>query len=179
MSGVKIILLCEDKQTNSFVRNFLKHRNFKGRDITTLPLPARSGSGEQWVRKQYPKQLEAIRNRRNAYLIVVIDADTGTLDNRHKELAKACREQDIPPRDHKEDPNVLHIIPRRNIETWLAYLDNNNVDESTVYPKLNKESDCKIHAENLYNMCHRTQRLREPAPPSLQKACIEYRKLKS
>lgn len=54
MSGVKIVLLCEDQRTNSFVRNFLKHRNFKkGRDITTLV--ASSGSGEQWVRKQYPK----------------------------------------------------------------------------------------------------------------------------
>ena len=52
MSGVKIVLLCEDKQTDSFVCNFLKHRNFEGRDITTLSLPASSGSGEQWVRKQ-------------------------------------------------------------------------------------------------------------------------------
>lgn len=176
MSGVKIILFCEDQQTNSFVRNFLKHRNFKkGRDITTLL--ASSGSGEQWVRKQYPKQLNAIRNRKNAYLIVVIDADIHTLDYRHQQLKQECEENHISPRN-SSDINVLHIIPRRNIETWLKYLENeNNIDESVQYPKLKRPGDCKEHAENLYNMCHVQQQLREPAPPSLREACNEYHKL--
>ena len=90
MSSVTIVLLCEDKQTESFVCNFLKHRNFKkGRDITTLV--ASSGSGEQWVREQHPKQLNAIRNRKNAYLIVVIDADTYTIDDRHEQLKKSAK----------------------------------------------------------------------------------------
>ena len=176
MRDVEIILLCEDRQTDSFVRRFLRHRNFKERDIKTLPLPHSSGAGDQWVRKQYPEQLKAIRNKRDAYLIVVIDADVGTINDRHRELATACREKGIPSRD-KKDSNVLHIIPRRNIETWLAYLDGNNVDESTVYPKLKRESHCKEHAENLHNMCQSDQRLREPAPPSLQEACNEYHKL--
>jgi len=78
MSGVTIVLLCEDKQTDSFVRRFLKHRNFKYRDIRTVSLSAGSGSGEQRVREQYPRQLKAIRQRKQAYLIVVIDADTHT-----------------------------------------------------------------------------------------------------
>ena len=54
MSGVKIILLCEDKQTDSFVRHFLKHRNFKGRDIKTLSLPHSSGGGGTMDRKTVP-----------------------------------------------------------------------------------------------------------------------------
>ena len=175
MSSVTIVLLCEDKQTESFVCNFLKHRNFKkGRDITTLV--ASSGSGEQWVRKQYPKQLNAIRNKKNAYLIVVIDADMYTIDDRHEQLKKECKDKDILPRDIKRDVNVLHIIPCRNIETWLAYLENESVDESKVYPKLKRESDCKEHTRRLHDMC-RAQRLREPAPPSLQEACNEYPKL--
>jgi len=64
MSGVKIVLLCEDKQTDSFVRNFLKHRNFTTRDIRTLLPKLGSGSGEKWVRKRYPEELKAIRNRK-------------------------------------------------------------------------------------------------------------------
>lgn len=47
MSGVSVILLCEDMQTDVFVRRFLKHRNFRGRDVRTLPLPHGSRSGEQ------------------------------------------------------------------------------------------------------------------------------------
>ena len=116
MSGVKIVLLCEDKQTDSFVRNFLKHRNFTTRDIRTLLPKLGSGSGEQWVRKRYPEELKAIRNRKNAYLIVVIDADTGDTADRHQQLETECRENGVSPRDHT-DANVLHIIPRRNIET--------------------------------------------------------------
>lgn len=176
MSGVKIVLLCEDKQTESFVRNVLKHRNFDCHDIDTCPLPHGRGAGEQWVRKKYPEELKLIRKKENAYLIVVIDADTGTIDDRHEELKIACGKKSIPPRDHRNDTNVLHIIPRRNTETWLAYLENKNVDESKTYPKLRREGDCKEHASRLYDMCHARQ-LREPAPPSLQKACDEYRRL--
>ena len=181
MSGVKIILLCEDRQTQSFVRNFLKHRNFKDHDFTILCASrASKGSAEQWVRKKYPKQLNAIRSKKNAYLIVVIDADTHTIDDRRKQLGEACEDNKpnkIPLRNHRTDTNVLHIIPRRNIETWLAYLDGMDVDESTVYPKLEHEGDCRKHARRLYDMCHRDQSLREPAPLSLQEACKEYRKL--
>ena len=119
MSGVTIVLLCEDKQTDSFVRRFLKHRNFKYRDITTVSLSAGSGSGEQRVKEQYPTELKAIRQKEQAYLIVVIDADTHTVDERHAELKQACEEEGIPPRNIK-DANVLHIIPRRNIETCVC-----------------------------------------------------------
>ena len=197
MSGVEIVLLCEDQQTNSFVRNFLKHRNFKSHDITTLPLPASRGAGEKWVRERYPKQLKAIRDRRNklrnirnkkyVYLIVVIDADTHTLDYRHQQLKQECEKNHnhIPPRN-SSDTNVLHIIPRRNIETWLAYLKNDkneNVDESKDYKKIKCLRDCqkkdlKEYAENLYDMCHVHQQLRKPAPASLREACGEYRRLR-
>ena len=176
MSGVKIVLLCEDKQTDSFVRRFLKHRNFKYRDITTVSLAAGSGSGEQQVRKRYPKELKAIRQRQQAYLIVVIDADTHTVDDRHTELKQACEKKGILPRNSR-DVNVLHIIPRRNIETWFAYLENENVNESEIYPKLKRERNCKEHAERLHHMCQ-TQNLREPVPPSLREACNEYRRLR-
>ena len=180
MSGVTIVLLCEDKQTDSFVRRFLKHRNFKYRDITTVSLSAGSGSGEQRVKEQYPTELKAIRQKairqkEQAYLIVVIDADTHTVDERHAELKQACEEEGILPRNSR-DANVLHIIPRRNIETWFAYLEGNNVNESEIYPKLKRERDCKEHAERLHHMCQ-TRRLREPVPPSLLEACNEYRSL--
>ena len=79
MSGVRIVLLCEDSQTDAFVRRFLKRRNFAGRDIETLPLPSGRQSGEQWVRERYPDELKAIRGKQNAYLIVVTDADADSI----------------------------------------------------------------------------------------------------
>ena len=176
MSGVSITLLCEDSQTDAFVRRFLKRRKFRGREIRTLPLPAGRQSGEQWVRERYPTELRAIRGRQGVYLIVVTDADTRSTADRRAQLDAACDEKETPRRD--DDDPVLVIVPRRNIETWLVYLGGATVDEDTTYRKLKRESDCVAHAKNLYRMCHEAQRLDEGAPPSLQEACEEYGRLR-
>ena len=89
--SVEIVLLCEDQSTNTFVRRFLRGRQFKARDITTLPLPHGSQSGEQWVRAKYPGQLKAIRSRQGACLIVVLDADRHTTQQRRAQLDEECR----------------------------------------------------------------------------------------
>ena len=176
MSGVHVTLLCEDKQTDAFVRRFLKRRNFGHRDITTLPLPGGNQSGEQWVRTRYPRELRAIRGRRRAYLIVVTDADAGSTEARRAQLETECEQQQIPRRDDG-DP-VLVVVPRRNIETWLAYLGGTAVDEDTTYPHLQREGACAAQANRLYAICHEVQRLDDRAPPSLREACGEYRKLR-
>ena len=177
MSGVRITLLCEDSQTDSFVRRFLKRRNFRGRDIRTLPLPEGRRSGEQWVRERYPAELRTIRGRQGAWLIVVTDADDRSTNDRRGQLEAACREQNVPARTD-EDPVIL-IVPRRNIETWLAYLDAGNpVDEDKTYPRLKRERDCDRHAGTLFSMCRDGQQLDETAPSSLREACEEYRRLR-
>lgn len=175
MNAVRIVLLCEDSQTDSFVRRFLKRRNFKARDIDTLPLPDGQRSGEQWVRERYPVELRAIRGRQRAYLIVVTDADAETTEVRRCRLDEECRQEDVPVRTG--DDRVIIAVPRRNIETWLAYLAGTLVDETTRYPRLQRERDCDEHARRLHSMCHETQRLREPAPLSLHEACEEYTRL--
>lgn len=175
MSGVRIVLLCEDSQTDAFVRRFLKRRHFRGRDIRTLPLPGGHQSGEQWVRERFPGELQAIRRRQRAYLIVVTDADADSTNTRRARIDTECRHKNVPVRTDN-DPVVL-AVPRRNIETWLKYLDGFEVDETTAYPKLLRARDCDRHAERLYEMCHQEQGLVEPAPPSLIEACHEYRKL--
>lgn len=175
MSGVRIVLLCEDSQTNSFVRRFLKRRNISGRDITTCDLPDGRRSGEQWVRERYPAELQAIRGRQGAYLIVVTDADTGTSLERRARLDDECRQNNVRVRTDA-DP-VIIAVPRRNIETWLAYLAGMQVDETTTYPKLRRERECDEHARRLYRMCHEDQRLTERAPPSMVESCEEYRRL--
>lgn len=87
--SASIILLCEDQRTDIFVRRFLKHRNFDLRDIYTIPLPTK-GSGEQWVREQYPKQLRHIRGKRKV-LLVVTDADANTHDGQEIPIGTSVR----------------------------------------------------------------------------------------
>ncbi len=52
--SVKVVLLCEDLQTATFFRRFLKERGFKPHDIREEISPKGKGSGEQWVRDKYP-----------------------------------------------------------------------------------------------------------------------------
>lgn len=174
--SIKVTLLCEDKQTESFARRFLFRRGFHHREILALPLPCGNQSGEQWVRCQYPRQLKAIRSRKGTFLVVIADADNLTVKARKNELNQECKRQEVQVRTPK-DP-VIMAIPRRNIETWLAYLDGTEVDEKATYPRLNRIGDCHKHAKALYQMCHERQELADPAPPALREACEEYRKLK-
>ena len=173
--SVEIVLLCEDQNTNTFVRRFLRGRHFTGRDIRTLPLPHGSQSGEQWVRQRYPTELKAIRSRQGAYLIVVIDADRHTTQQRRDQLDEECKAQEVPQREDG-DPVIL-LVPRRNIETWFAYLAGESVDETGDYSARRFKDPPRRFAEELYRMCHETQRLREPVPASLAESCQEYRKL--
>ena len=173
--SARVVLLCEDKQTDSFARRFLRYRGFSHHEITTLPLPHGAQSGAQWVRERYPRELRAIRARREAFLVVAVDADNHSTEDRRSELERECAKQDVPERT-SEDP-VIVVVPRRNIETWLAWLGGDKVDEETSYPRLRRESDCDPLARNLYRMCHKAQRLDEGAPPSLIEACQEYRRL--
>lgn len=175
VSRVRVTLLCEDSQTDVFVRRFLKHRNFRSREIRTLPLPDGSQSGEQWVRTRFPNELRAIRAVHGAYLIVVTDADSNSTETRRNQLQAECISQGVPWKTDA-DP-VLVFVPRRNIETWFKYLDGSDVDECVPYPKLRRPGDCDKHAKRLYQMCHETQRLRPPAPDSLREACEEYPRL--
>ena len=170
--SVRIVLLCEDAATNTFVRRFLSKRNFSQRDIQTIPFT--SGSAEYWVRKKYPNELKAICSRQNVFLIVVIDADTHTTQSRRSQLDDECRTQQVPARK-SEDP-VIIIVPRRNIETWFAYLDGISVDEEKKYPR-RTSTEQRFFADKLYRMCHEDQKLRPPVPPSLDESCQEYRKL--
>ncbi len=173
--SARIVLLCEDQDTNRFVRRFLSHRNFKARDTHTVALPDGRQSGEQWVRTRYPAELKAIRGRQNAFLLAVVDADNRTTTARRSQLDQECDKQGVPNRTSEEP--VIVIVPRRNIETWFAYLDGVSVDETTKYSRRSPK-DHHALADNLYQMCHERQQLVEPVPSSLDEACLEYRKLK-
>lgn len=168
MTRSKITVLCEDKQQEAFIRRFCKKRN---REIYAVPRSKTSeGSGEQSVRNKYPDQLDAIR-KRGGILVVMVDGDNYSVDQRQKQLDAACSQKGVSPR--KSSDKVVFFVPMRNIETWLAYLDGEHVNETDVYPKLKRQRECRRHVDVLDRMCA-AGKLRYPAPASLEAACSEY-----
>lgn len=175
--SASVVLLCEDLQTDMFLRRFLRRRFGRGfrRRIHSVPFAAGSGSGEQRVREQFPDQLQLVRDRRGVVLIAVTDADTESAEARRTQLQQQCAGRGITAvRD--SDP-VLVVVPRRSIETWFHYLSGHEFDETTRYRHLRREADCEPLADRLYDMCHKQQKLAEPAPASLVEACQEYPRL--
>jgi hypothetical protein len=103
----------------------------------------------------------------------MLDGDAAGVAARIAALNAACRAVGVQPRQN--DDRVAVFVPTWRIETWLAYLDGDTVDEPNQnYPELRRERDCKRHVQVLVEMCH-NGRLRDPAPSSLESACDEYR----
>lgn len=169
MNRPQITVLCEDKQHATFIRIFLKKR--KRRVQRTLLTPNK-GAGDQFVRNNYPEQLDAIR-KRNGILVVMIDGDNYSIEQRMKQLNDACTQNGISPRESGDKVKIAIFVPKRNIETWLAYLDGEPVNETDEYPKLRRERECRRHVDVLEQMCAEGK-LRTPAPPSLEDACGKY-----
>ncbi|MBW4505264.1 MAG: hypothetical protein KME64_01935 [Scytonematopsis contorta HA4267-MV1] len=174
---VQIIILCEDRQQEVFARFFLKKRGFKGLFRARI-CPPGSQSGEQFVRTQYPAEVKAYRQNRNRVsigLVVIIDADKSTLQERLDWLALTLDEDSQENR--QADEAIAIFIPKRNIETWIHYLQGESVNEEEAYSKFpNAEASCKPDVENLAEQC-RSQNLTKNALPSLQAACGELQRL--
>ena len=173
-----MVVLCEDRQHEVFVRKFLQKMGWQG-SIRTEKAPPGEGSAEQFVKKQFVKELAEYRRNRNRVsiaLVVMIDGDDRGPAERRAELEAACRKKKVPFVDSTE--RVLIVVPTWEIETWIAYLEKEDrtVNETTNdYPRLSKPRKCQPHVEKLAGMCRKKQ-LSESAPPSLLSACDEYNK---
>lgn len=181
------IILHEDKLHLVFVQYFLKKLGVHYRLIRAIPCPKGKGSGEQHVRTRYPEELKAYRSRAvraRTVLIVVIDADSDSLEDHNRELDNSARGNGVEPRTPQE--NVVHLIPKRNIETWLAYLadpDSGGIDEEKSDYKQNygfhrRESESHALIDRLFDACQNREDLQN-FPPSLRSACREFRKVQS
>lgn len=173
---VELVLLCEDTQHEAFLRRFLTAMGWPMRRLRVEKAPAAGGSAEQFVRERFPIELDAYRRRRGQVgiaLAVMQDGDAHGRAGRLGAFAEACKAAEIPAR--QADDRVAIFVPTWNIESWLAYFDGTNVDETKRdYPRLQRERDCGAHVDRLVAMC-RGQGLRQPAPDSLTAACDEYR----
>jgi hypothetical protein len=126
----KIVILAEDQRQVNLVRRYLQHCGHDRRNFRVEPLPSGRGSGEQYVRRNYPLQAAEYRNaakRRKAALVVIIDADTRAFQQRKSQLESSFRPQRGP------DEAIALLIPKRNVETWILCLTGAAVNETTDY----------------------------------------------
>lgn len=172
---VQYVLVCEDVQHEAFARRFLKEMNLvtDPHQLRVERSPRGRGAADRFVQEMYVTELDAGRRIHVARtLLVLIDGDAMGPKERLRRLDDACNRQGVEPRSPAE--RVAVFIPTWNIETWLAYLEGQSVDETEQdYPRLARPGDCRQHIRVLVEMCRRRE-LRQPAPESLSAACEEY-----
>jgi hypothetical protein len=92
------------------------------------------GSGEQWVREAYAPEVKEYRRRSASLriaLVVAIDSDTDEVDRRLRQLREALEQARLSARAAAEV--IVHLIPKRNVETWILCLSGSQVEEITDY----------------------------------------------
>jgi hypothetical protein len=178
-SEMRWTVICEDSQHGNFTRHFLKALGVKRFYIE--PAPPGKGSAAQSVVERYPKELRAyreVKNHQNVALIVMLDADAQTVKERKDSLNEVCTAEGLAPL--RGDEQVVAVIPKRNIHTWLDFLRGEEVNESRdwkpVQGQLNKDLACKKEADKLKDTCSGTEADPRSFPESLRQACEEYRK---
>jgi hypothetical protein len=132
----QVIVLVEDERQQRFVRSYLRQLNYTTHDIRVDPLPSGRGSGEAWVRTRYPQAVRAYRARAaraRTALVVAIDADSAHISHRSRQLEESLATEGLSHRNAGE--RVVHLIPKRNIETWILNLNGHPVDEETDFSR--------------------------------------------
>jgi hypothetical protein len=182
----QVVVLAEDRRQQNFVRRYLLRANYLKHQIILEPLPGDRGSGEQWVRSRYSKNVEAYRaraGRAETALVVIIDADTGEVEDRVRHLGEALAAADQG--DRMANEKVVQLIPKRNIETWIVCLNGFDANETTDF-KLREnipagirdvESYIQPAALRLFEWSRLNAQQAQNCIPSLKRAIVEVRRL--
>jgi hypothetical protein len=175
----QFILLCEDATQERLARAYLKRCGHTSQ-LRAIVASRTHGGNVGWVLDRFPAELYACRQRNKrakTLLIVIIDADHFSVDDRRRELSNR-----LTSTGHEalgaDDP-VAVLIPKRNIETWVCVLLGANVTE---------EEDCKSRASpkkesilnaaaTLYAWSRQNASVAHHCVPSLKLALPEWRKI--
>jgi hypothetical protein len=134
-SRVYVIVVLEDSRHEMLVRRYLKKKGMGEREMRIERSPSGRGSAEGWVRKTFLTEVNEYRRRQaKTALLVVIDADTRSVQDRWNQLDGALEEAG-KQRVNVEHEQIARLVPKRNIETWILCLNGNDVDEEADYKK--------------------------------------------
>jgi hypothetical protein len=150
------------------------------------------GSGAQWVVNHYEAQILAhlirrarLPNERNSekWLIVVIDADNDTVQDRLNEFRRRISESkdERVRRCRAENENVAQLVPKWSVETWILNLNGEIVDEDVRYKPQSRAWDdlTKSAASELNSWVRSGEDPPVRCAPSLRHGIAELRQLTS
>jgi hypothetical protein len=191
LSDYRITILCEDIAQYDFILAYIKLLGATNkRKITKL-----DAFNNASVLRHYPSAVKSYRKRcqENVALIVMIDADEKTINERLREFDREIdsEKHDLNKSTRFDNEKILIFAPIRNIESWFHYIKTYNINVETLkdeygkiisyknlYPYPSKYTDINEFVDKLKNeIC--INGLPENAPSSLHDACNEINRLKN
>ena len=172
-----IVLLVEDRNHENLLRRYLQECGHNSRNMRVQKITGGQGSGKQFVRERYASEVRAIRSqatRTKACLIAMIDADSGSVEDRRRQIERALRDAEEPARVLSEP--ILNLIPRRNVETWILCLNSFFVDEQPDYrhdPRVSARS-IKQAASTLFSWTRPNAEIPDTCVTSLRDCLPEF-----
>lgn len=187
----EVTILCEDIDQERFIREYLICCGLDDRKIKDFGNPKGKTikNNNALIVKHYPELIKSYRSRkyRNIAVVVMIDADEDSLEERMRCLNIALDETagnlNKDPRFSNE--KIAIFVPARNIETWFYYINSDlsgqECNEITDY------KDKKMTAKERIELAKKSARILalEICPqgvdrislPSLRYACRELQRL--
>lgn len=127
-----VIVLAEDQRQGQFTYRYLIFAGIRPDCVRLIIAPSGRGSAEQWVRKNFPIQVQKCRSRHaQSGLFVMLDADREPVSRHLDELDKALTAQNQPGIDATLD-SIARLIPKWSIETWILYLSSEGAIQPAV-----------------------------------------------
>lgn len=165
------------------IYRYLKKHGLNGHQMTFRPSPPGAGSAENWVRNEFAVEVGAYRSRQTrarTELIVVIDADTRTVQQRLSQLDQALLDNGKRAVD-TDTERIARLVPKRNIETWILCLNERPVDEETDYKRArNNWSELTVSAaETLFHWTRPSVQLPNNFVDSLRRGIEELVRLRN
>lgn len=142
----QVVILGEDERHSRLVSAWVRNRipGFPIRNIRELPMSNGKGSGAQRVLVQYGREFH-IHSARQArkWLIVIIDADNFTVQQRLQQLADQLQasEGGHPGNASANGDQIARLVPKWSIETWILFLDGETVDEERSFKTNHRQWD--------------------------------------
>ncbi len=148
-----VIVVLEDDAHEMIVYRYLRQCGLGAHQIRVSRSQSGRGSAEHWVRASFVRETSIYRARQaKTALIVMIDADINTVQDRLIQLDQALKDNGKPALDRSE--RIARLIPKRNIETWILNLNGGSVNEETDYKKsvLDWNASIRTAAEALHKL---------------------------
>jgi hypothetical protein len=187
----EVTILCEDIDQERFIREYLICCGLDDRKIKDFGNPKGKTikNNNALIVKHYPELIKSYRSRkyRNIAVVVMIDADEDSLEERMRCLNIAL---DETAGNLNKDPRFLNekiaiFVPARNIETWFYYINSHMSGQECN--ELTDYKDKKMTVKERIELAKKSARILalEICPqgvdrialPSLRYACRELQRL--